>query len=327
MKREGNLYDQVCSLENLMLADANARKGKTHTYGVRVFDRNPIQNLTDLRAALLNQTFRTSDYSISIIHEPKEREIHRLPYFPDRIVHHAIMNILRRLWLSVFTRDTYSCIPGRGIHAAAAAVRKALKSDPEGTKYCLKLDVRKFYPSITHDILKALIRKKIKDKRLLWLLDEVIDSATGVPIGNYLSQYFANLYLAYFDHHLKEVLRVKHYFRYADDIIILAAGKEELHQNFKVISGYLAEALKLEVKGNWQIFPVDDRGLDFVGYVFRHTHTRLRKRIKKNMFRKIARTRKPDQYTVCSYNGWMKYCNSKNLIKKVKHEISIKQSA
>ncbi|MDR1338620.1 MAG: RNA-directed DNA polymerase, partial [Prevotellaceae bacterium] len=177
-------------------------------------------NLLKLHETLKAGSFRTSKYTTFTIYEPKEREIFRLPYYPDRIVHHAVMNILEPVWLSIFTADTYSCIKYRGIHATAGKVKKALK-DVEGTAYCLKLDIRKFYPSIDHDILKQIIRRKIKDIRLLALLDEIIDSADGVPIGNYLSQYFANLYLAYFDHYIKETEQVKYYFRYADDIVIL----------------------------------------------------------------------------------------------------------
>lgn len=116
-------------------------------------------------------------------------------------------------------------------------------------------------------MLKSILRRKLKDKRLLRLLDEIIDSADGVPIGNYLSQYFANLYLTYFDHWIKEQKRVKHYFRYADDIVILASDKSYLHSLMGEIRAYLGD-LKLEVKGNWQVFPVAARGIDFVGYVF-----------------------------------------------------------
>ena len=120
------------------------------------------------------------------------------------------MNILEPIWLSIFTKDTYSCIKNRGIHKLVNNLKKALKSDPEGTKYCLKLDIKKFYPSINHDILKIQVRKKIKDSKVLALLDEIIDSTdsltprVGVPIGNYLSQYFANVYLSEFDHIMKE---------------------------------------------------------------------------------------------------------------------------
>lgn len=187
MKRLGNLYDKIISMDNLRLADERARKGKTHSYGVRVHDKHAEADLLALHEALKAGTYKTSEYSIFTIYEPKERIIYRLPYFPDRIVHHAIMNILEPVWVSVFTADTYSCIKGRGIQAAADKVRKAIDRDKPGCAYCLKIDIRKFYPSIDHDVLKAIVRRKIKDTRLLKLLDEIIDSAEGLPIGNYLS--------------------------------------------------------------------------------------------------------------------------------------------
>lgn len=227
------------------------------------------------------------------------------------------MNILLNTFVSVFTADTYSCIKGRGIHAAAYAVRNALK-DVLGTQFCLKLDIRKFYPSIDHQVMKQLIRRKFKDKDLLWLLDEIIDSADGLPIGNYLSQYLANFYLTYFDHWIKEVKGVKYYFRYADDMVILAADKQLLHQLLIDIKQYLHDHLKLEVKSNWQVFPVASRGIDFVGYVFYHTHTRLRKRIKKSFARMI--TRRKSQGSIASYMGWAMHGNCNHLIKTLLNE-------
>ena len=164
MKRIGNLYNTITSLDNLQLADNNARKGKIKSYGVRRHDRNREQNLLNLHYALRNKTFRNSEYDTFKIYKPKERTIFRLPYYPDRIVHHAIMNVLEPIWLSVFTTDTYSCIKNRGIHAAANSLRRVLSKDVKGTTYCLKMDITKFYPSINHDILKSIIRRKIKDK-------------------------------------------------------------------------------------------------------------------------------------------------------------------
>lgn len=330
MKRIGNLYESVISLENLHLADERARKGKLRSYGVRIHDKNRESNLLKLHNDLKNQTFKTSKYHIFTIYEPKEREIFRLPYFPDRITHHAIMNILEPIWVSIFTKDTYSCIKKRGIHAAAKTVKRTLKEDAVGTKYCLKIDVRKFYPSIDHDILKQVIRRRIKDKRLLWLLDEIIDSVpSGVPIGNYLSQYFANIYLAYFDHWLKEEKRVKYYWRYADDIVILAPNKEVLHELLHDIRKYFRENLNLHVKRNYQIFPTNVRGIDFLGYRFFHTHTLLRKSIKQKLFRRVVKLQKRKvfptkaQYKqqICSWWGWCKYCDSINLISKIQKTI------
>ncbi|OQA66920.1 MAG: Group II intron-encoded protein LtrA [Ignavibacteria bacterium ADurb.Bin266] len=325
MKRIGDLYEKVISLDNLRLADEKARKGKLRSYGVQLHDKNREANLLSLHESLKNQTFKTSKYHIFTIFEPKEREIYQLPYFPDRITHHAIMNILEPIWVSVFTKDTYSCIKNRGIHAAAKLLKKELKLDPEGTKYCLKIDVRKFYPSIDHDILKYVVRRKIKDKRLLWLLDEIIDSADGVPIGNYLSQYFANLYLAYFDHWIKEEKGIEYYYRYADDIVILGSDKDELHSLLHEMRSYLWDRLKLKIKRNYQVFPVDARGIDFLGYRFFHTHILLRKSIKHKFCSRVAKLNKrkttptKEQYKkqICSWWGWCKYCNSINLINKL----------
>lgn len=324
MKRIGNLYEKVISLENLRLADEKARKGKLRSYGVMVHDKRREANLIALHESLKNGTFRTSKYHVFTIYEPKERLIFRLPYFPDRILHHAIMNILEPIWVSVFNQSTYSCIKNRGIHKCAKDVKKALKQDPYGTRYCLKIDVRKFYPSINHDLLKQIVRRKIKDKRLLALLDEIIDSADGVPIGNYLSQYFANLFLAYFDHWLKEQKRVKYYWRYADDIVILAHDKDSLHKLLHEIRAYL-HGLKLKVKHNYQVFPVDSRGIDFLGYVFYHTHTLLRKSIKQKLCRRVAKlnkrkiapTKEVYKQQICSWWGWCKYCDSINLMNKL----------
>jgi RNA-directed DNA polymerase len=330
MKRINNLYKQLCSLENLTLADKNARRGKSFQYGVRIFDKKKDENLLSLQKALTDKTFKTSKYHVFTLFDTgKVREIYRLPYFPDRIVHHAIMQILEPIWLSIFTHDTYSCITGRGIHKAVYKLKSDLKNESE-TKYCLKLDIKKYYPSVDHAVLKQIIRKKIKDSDLLYLLDEVIDSAPGLPIGNYLSQYLANLYLAYLDHYCKEVLQVKYYYRYADDIVILHSDKQHLHNLLEKIDDYVSKNLNLTVKGNYQVFPVDVRGIDFLGYVFRHSHILMRKSIKKRFAAKVKKyANNAEKLKLCtaSYRGWSNHCNSRNLIKKLDHEIKLKQSA
>jgi len=339
VKRIGNIYDKICSIENLRLADEKARKGKLRSYGVRRHDRRRDLNIQELHEKLMSGTFVTSKYEIFTLKcdNGKEREIYRLPYYPDRIVHHAIMNILEPIWVSTFTADTYSCIKNRGIHAAVKKLQRTLKRNPQETLYCLKIDVRKFYPNIDHVILKSIVRRKIKDQRLLKLLDSIIDSAPGVPIGNYLSQYFANLYLSYFDHWIKEVVGAKYYFRYADDIVILSSSKEKLRAYLVAVQEYLQAELRLEVKGNYQIFPVASRGIDFLGYVFFHTHTLLRKTIKQRFCRKVVALNKVDvdekkfKQKVCSWWGWAKYCDSRHLIKKLtknmKYEIKFKRAS
>lgn len=316
MKRISNVFDRVVSIENLILAENKARKGKANTYAVKKWDQNRDENIEKLRLSLVEMTYKTGPYYVFSMkcENGKIREIYRLDY-PHRVVHHAIMNELEPVWKSVFTRDTYSCIKGRGIHGAARKLRRDLDKDPGGTRFCLKLDIRKFYPSVDHAILKEIVRRKIKDARLLQLLDEIIDSAPGVPIGNYLSQYLANLYLAYFDHWVKEELKVKYLYRYADDIVILNNNKRVLQEQFKAIEMYLQERLSLTVKSNYQVFPVAARGIDFVGYVFYHSHTRLRKSIKKNFARAVYKG-KP-MTSLCSYLGWAKHCDGRNLIKKL----------
>lgn len=313
MKRISNIYQKITSLDNLNEADQKAQKGKLNQYGVKLHNRNRQQNILALNDMLVNKTYRTSKYDVFKIFEPKERLVYRLPFFPDRITHHAIMNVLEPILVHTFTADTYSCIKGRGIHKLMYKLRNDLK-DIEGTQYCLKFDITKFYPSIDHDILKGLLRRKFKDADLLWLLDEIIDSAPGLPIGNYLSQYFANFYLTYFDHWIKEQKRVRYFYRYADDIVILSNNKAYLHQLLIQIKDYLRD-LKLEVKSNHQVFPIESRGIDFVGYVFFHTHVKIRKRIKQNFARKL--TTNPNHKSKASYLGWLGHCDARHLTKRL----------
>jgi len=316
MKRIGNIYPEICSVENLLLADQRARKGKHNQASIKQFDKNHPANIMALHGELVNKTYKTSKYYIFPIYEPKKRDIHRLPY-KDRIAQHAALVHLEAVFVAKFTADSYSCIKGKGVHAANKAVKRAFKDIP-GTTYCLQMDIRKFYPSVDHDILKQLLRRIFKDPDLLLFLDGIIDSADGLPIGNYLSQYLANFYLTGFDHWLKEVKKVKYYFRYADDMVILADDKQYLHDLRNDIRQYLDEKLKLTLKSNYQVFPVAARGIDFVGYVFFHTHTRVRKTIKQRYARMMKKRRKPA--SIASYNGWLKHGNCKNLRKTLTRE-------
>jgi retron-type reverse transcriptase len=324
MKRYGNLYYKIYDLENIRLAHKNAKKGKSHYSEVKMVEANPEKYFTKIRNMLKNKTFRNSKYEIFTRKDKgKEREIFKLPYFPDRIIHHCIMNILEPIWMKTLIADTYSSLKNRGIHKGVKRIKKALK-DREDTKYCLKMDVRKFYPSIDHDILKQIIRRKIKDKDLLWLLDHIIDSASGVPIGNYLSQYFGNLYLSGLDHWLKEQKRCRYTFRYCDDICVLHSDKKHLSQLRKEISDYLNVSLNLALKDNWQIFPVDKRGIDFLGYRFFHDYILLRKGTTTRFKRRMRHIKKKHHRlapmnilsSVMSYRGWMKFADCHRLERK-----------
>lgn len=314
MKRIGNLYNSIISIENLQLADKKAQKGKQKQFSVLKHNKNREKNILELHNSLKEENYKTSKYSNFTIYEPKERKISRLPYFPDRIVHHAIMNILEPILKNCLISQTYSCIKNRGIHKGLNDLNKSLKVKKE-TEYCLKVDIKKFYPSINKDILKVLLRTKFKDIKLLKLLDEITDSnEKGLPLGNYLSQWFANFYLNKFDHWLKETKRIKYYFRYCDDIVILGSNKKDLHNLRNEIQLYLETNLKLELS-NYQIFPVLSRGIDFLGYKSYHTHILLRKSIK-NKFKKML-SNNYNQKSINSYNGWLLYGNCINLKNKL----------
>jgi hypothetical protein len=303
----------MCSLENIELAHERARRGKRFYSEVVMVDADPQRYFAQIRELLTEKTFVNSKYTVMVRKEGrKEREIWKLPYYPDRIIHHAILNVLEPILMTVYIRDTFAALPGRGIHDGVRRVRKALR-DADNTRYCLKMDVRKFYQSIDHEILKGLLRRKIKDPDVLWLLDTIIDSAPGVPIGNYTSQHFANYALSGFDHWVKEVLGARYYFRYCDDMVLLGDDKAELHEWRRRIEGYLNNVLHLELKGNWQVFPVDVRGIDFLGYRFFHGYTLVRKSIVAAFKR---RYRHGGRRSMAAYNGWFKWADTYNLQRK-----------
>lgn len=246
------------------------------------FDKNPHENLVKLQKALIEDTYRTSEYCVYTIiadRGNKEREIYRLPYYPDRIVHHAIMNVIEPYLVNRFTTDTFNCLKDRGIHYGVKRLKRDLKADAEGTKYCLKLDIRKFF-----------------------------------PFGNYISQFAANLNLTWFDRWVKQVLKIKYYHKYCDDIVILHHDKDYLKQCLVEIKKYLKDNLKLEVKDNWQIFPTESRGIDFIGYIFYHKYTLLRKSIKKKFIRKLRyKSNNRRMSAAAAYWGWCKCGNCHNL--------------
>ena len=323
MKRFGNLYCQIYSLENLRLAHQNAKKGKLHYSEVKIVDSDPEKYLTEIHEMLKNKTYRTSEYKIFTKFDgKKEREIYVLPYYPDRIIQWAIMQVLEPIWVGSFVAQTYSSIKARGIHQCLKHLSRDLHRDPAGTKYCLKIDIKKFYPSIDHKILKKTLRYKIKDPDLLTMLDEIIDSSPGVPIGNYLSQYLGNIYLNTFDHWIKEEKNIHYFYRYCDDVVILASSKTFLKELLYEISGYLKLNLNLEINPRYQIFPTRLRGIDFVGYRFFGDYILLRKSILKRMKQKLiplakfCEVTKHDLNVVASYNGWLMWCNGYRLMNK-----------
>lgn len=291
-KKLKNIYWLLYTNENLTLSQYTAQKGKSDHSDIKRFNENILENLDALWEMLRYETYEPGEYRIKKIYDPKERDIMIAPFFPDRIIHHCLVNVLGPHWNHIFIANTYSCIKGRGTHKCRRDVGEALKRDKHGTRYCLKIDIRKFYDNIDHAALKRIFRYTIADEQLLRLLDKIVDSngkEKGLPIGNYTSQYFANLYLAYFDHWMKEAMGVKYYFRYMDDIAVLDGDKDRLHYLLDMMGLYLATELKVEIKPNWQIFPVDDRGIDFVGYKQDHFGVLLRKSILNKFYKKADR--------------------------------------
>jgi RNA-directed DNA polymerase len=301
-------------------AHQNAKRGKSEYGSVKFVEANLTACIDEINLELKNKTYKTSEYSIDTrVERGKKREIHKLPYFKDRIVHHAILQVIEPILSETYIKDTYQSIKGRGVHKAKDRLKTFLQYT-ENTKYCLKIDIKKYYPSVDNAILKTLIRKKIKCNDTLNLVDEIIDSTKGLPIGNYTSQTFGNYYLSHFDHWIKEDKKVKYYIRYADDMIFMSNDKEYLHELKKEIETYLAENLKLRLKENSQIFPTNIRGIDFLGFRFFHEYTMLRNSIKKAYMKLIKSIQKRGAKLkkinlLMAYYGWIKASDSYNLLR------------
>ena len=316
MKRHGNLSEKITDIDNIRLAHKNASKDKADYDGVIEVNTDVDYYCNEIKRLLESKEYTTSEYEIFEKNDKgKIRVMYKLPYFPDRIVQHAIMQITEPIWKGALIADTYQSIKGRGIHKCLPKIKHAIYVDRN--MYYAQIDVSKFYPSISNEMLKVVIRKKIKCKDTLWLLDDIIDSIEGVPIGNYISQYFGNLYLSAIDHKFKEELGVKNYFRYCDDIIILHTDKEELHK-LVVIMDIELNTIKLELKGNYKVSKITKRtGLDFLGYVAYSNRLLIRKRIKANAIANLCESNEH------SYYGWFMHCDGYNLISKLKDKGNI----
>lgn len=320
MKRHGDLWHKVCDLENIRAAHHAARKGKSHYTEVKWVNANKEKALNAIQAMLLNKTFSTSPYKVENRFDGRKmRTIHKLPYYPDRIVQHALINICGPIWEKSFIRDTFQSITGRGTHDARKRVEAAVRGKPN--LYALKFDIKKYYPSVGNDVVKREVRRKIKCSDTLWLIDNIVDSNQGLPIGNYTSQYLGNVYLSNFDWWVKQEICPVAYFRYCDDIVILAHSAHEAHHMREKVFERLFRQYNLTIKSDWQVFPVDQRGLDFVGFVFTSKKTRLRKGIAKGVVRKAKAIRKSSRhmtpYQIAngagSYWGWCKHGGGKSL--------------
>lgn len=342
MKRKGDLFSQIIDIDNIYLGAQKALVGKKTNPSVKAFYRDYENNIQKIREQFVHGTYRTGKYKSIIIEGIKKRHVQMLPHY-DNVAQHAIMNVVAPVIHKTLTYNTYSCVKGRGIEGCANRVSDIIRKFAARPLFCLKIDIKKYYPSIDHDALKEIVVKIIKDKRVLDLLFEIIDSAEGLPIGNYTSLHFANLYLAYFMHWVNEELQyvvqkelglankpILYSTEYADDIVFFSDSKEVLHSVFRHIRSYLHDKLRLTIKPNYQVFPIaknrydkSGRGLDYVGYVFYRNQKLIRKRIKKNLCRKISKLNKKKgkieakEYVqqISSWLGWAKHSDSKHLLK------------
>lgn len=318
MKRVGHIFERVCDLENLRTAILNSSRGKRNQKRVARILANSDAYASSLREMLLTHRYEPSPYVIKTIYDGasrKARTIHKPRYWPDQVIHWALMQQLQASIMKGMYAYNCGSVPGRGTSYGQKTLRRWLDRDYKGTKYCLKLDIAQFYPSVDNRILKAMFRRRIKDPHCLWLIDAIVDSAAGLPIGNYTSQWFANFFLQGLDHYIKERLGVRYYVRYVDDLVLLGPNKKKLHAIRKGIADYLAQ-IDLRLKDNWQLFRVSDRAIDFLGFRFFRAKTILRKR---NALRIRRRLRKiaakgnlgyRDACAVLSYWGWIKHSDS-----------------
>jgi RNA-directed DNA polymerase len=324
MKRHADLWEKIIDLENIRFAHKQARRGKSFYQEVKMVNANEDEMLTKIQKSLIDKTFTTSKYEIEDRFDGRKiRTIHKLPYYPDRIVQHALIQVVGPIWRKGFIRDTFQSIPGRGTNDARKRMTKAIKS-VNCPKYYFKFDIKKYYPSVNNKLLKEVVRKKIKCVDTLWLLDDIIDSIDGLPIGNYTSQDLGNVFLSEFDWWAKQDLNIKYYFRYCDDVIVLHNNKKALGKIKDAMFSKLNN-IGLSVKPNWHISNIDKQGVDFVGYVFRPSHVRLRRTIADKFKKKgleISKNWRSMSDTkimngIMSYWGWIKPVNAKNLWRSV----------
>lgn len=317
MKRYNNLFDKICTIANFNKALDNAIKGKKYYIEVKKILISRWRVISKLYKSVKDQNYKVGKYTVyDMWTGHKWRTIYKVPMV-DRIVQHAIMIHIEKIFRDSFINDTFQSIKGRGIHQCLKRIKRFIK-DKDGAKYCLTVDIHKCYPSIDKEILKYFLTKKFKDKLLLWLLFVIVDSCDkGVPIGNYTSQYFNNYYFSFLDHFCKEVLRIKYYVRYCDNILIFGADKELLRFYYNEINKFVNN-LHVKINNGWQIYPIDKRGIDAFGYVVYTDHVLLRKSTKLNFIRACKNINfddlsERDINVLGSYWGIMIHADCRNL--------------
>lgn len=325
-KRAGYLYEKICDLGNIRFAILEASKKKRGQRNVRKILIHIDYYAERIRKMLLDQTYIPSPYATREINDgirQKKRTIAKPRFYPDQCIHHALIQVLEPVIMCGMYYGCCGSVKKRGDKRIRKYIHKFIIRHPEKTKYCLKMDVRHFYQSINHDALKAVLSRKIKDKRALWLCDVIIDSCPeGIPIGNYTSQWFCNLFLEDLDHKIKAFLGCGYcYTRYIDDMVIIGPSKRKLHKARMMIAAELKKK-GLRLKGNWQVFRLKDRPpnlcekkdrtrdrpLDFVGVKFcRGGNMTLRKSILKRIKRKAKKIGRLEHVNARNAAGMMAY--------------------
>ncbi len=304
MKGHGNLWQNVISFSALLHAAEQACKGKRFRPAVASFHFDQERALWQLHEQLSTKTYRPGAYRSFFIYQPKKRQISAAPY-RDRVVHHALVNVLGPIYERTFIADSYACRKGKGTHASVIRCQQFARR----FRYVLKADIQKFFPSLDHEILKSLIARKIKDPDVRWLVGQIIDHSNlqeeirtcfpgddlftasnrrrGIPIGNQTSQFFANVYLDSLDHFVKDRLGIKGYVRYVDDFLVFSDDKSHLSEVRDQIRDFLV-GLRLRLHSTKNvIFPVKE-GIRFLGYRVFPTHRLLPK---ENVWRFLRRVR------------------------------------
>mgnify|MGYP002522297391 FL=1 len=315
MRREGHIIEEVVEYSNMaesfdqVLRGSKRKKSRQGRY-LLAHREEVIKELSERIAA---GTFTVANYRERIINESgKERRIQILT-MKDRIAVHAIMSVVDRHLKARFIRTTSASIKDRGMHDLMKYIRRDMKEDPEGTRYCYKFDISKFYESVNQDFVSYCVRRVFKDKKLIAMLDGFIRMMPhGISIGLRSSQGLGNLLLSvYLDHYLKDRYGVRHFYRYCDDGVVLGKSKAELWEIRDAVHEQL-EQIDLKVKTNERVFPVDE-GIDFLGYVIYPDHVMLRKRIKQKFARKMheVKSRKRRRVLIASFYGMAKHddCN------------------
>lgn len=323
-----NQFDKCLTFEKLLEAHQRAKKGKACKKEVILFEMDLETNLMNLYNKLKKGTYQIGRYYEFKIYEPKERVIQALPYV-DRIVHQwYVHEFIKPYFLPRFISDSYACIDERGTHLAVSKLQGYMRKMPKDY-YILKGDIKKFFYSIDKDSLFNLLKKFIKDKKILNLTRIFIFDSTnkkGIPIGNYTSQYYANIYLNEIDKFVKQVLKVKYYVRYMDDFVLLLKNKEEAKYNCNRIKSFLEETLRLECNQKTNYYP-SSKGINFCGYIIHKNYILVRKRCIKKIKRKVRKWNKlalsgnldEHKFLLCfnSFKGHIGHANSYNLYRKI----------